>query len=61
MCKDLNSMFLEKIKESFKKYLISGSRSNEKLKILHGFIAECLEKELKRYKNGNKNYTIKKA
>ena len=39
--------FLEVIKKSFYKYLDTGSRSNEKLKILHGAIASDLHKRLK--------------
>ncbi len=35
-----NEEFLKKVKESFYKYLATGSRSNEKLKILHGAISE---------------------
>lgn len=34
-----NEEFLNKVKEAFYKYLETGSRSNEKLKILHGSIA----------------------
>lgn len=46
MNNDLNQGLLSKIKESYKKYLECGPQSNEKLKVLHGFIAKCLEKEL---------------
>ena len=41
-----NNEFLEKLKEAFYKYLETGSRSNEKLKILHGSIANDLKKHL---------------
>lgn len=41
-----NEEFLEKVKESFYKYLETGSRSNEKLKILHGAIAKDLKQRL---------------
>lgn len=41
-----NQEFLEVIKESFNKYLETHSRSNEKLKILHGKIAKDLQKRL---------------
>jgi len=41
-----NEEFLEKVKESFYKYLETGSRSNEKLKILHGAIASDISKRL---------------
>ena len=46
MNNDLNQDLLLTIKESYKKYLECGPRSNEKLVGLHGFIAKCLEKEL---------------
>ena len=41
-----NQEFLETIGNSFKKFLFTGSRSNEKLKILHGNISQDLEKRL---------------
>ena len=41
-----NAEFLEKVKEAFYKYLETGSRSNEKLKILHGAIAYDLQEKL---------------
>lgn len=41
-----NEEFLSKVKDSFYKYLDTGSRSNEKLKILHGSIAGDLQKAL---------------
>lgn len=41
-----NQEFLETIGNSFKKFLSTGSRSNEKLKILHGNISQDLEKRL---------------
>lgn len=47
-----NEEFLSLIGDSFKKYLYTGSRSNEKLKILHGGIAKDLQNRL-----GN-NYQI---
>lgn len=37
-----DNQFLEVISRSFKEFLISGSRSNKKLKILHGAIAQDL-------------------
>ncbi|HRZ19964.1 MAG TPA: hypothetical protein P5136_07980 [Methanofastidiosum sp.] len=41
-----NQKFLEIIKESFDKYLHTSSRSNEKLKILHGAIARDIKNKL---------------
>ena len=41
-----NEEFLSLIGDSFKKYLYTGSRSNEKLKILHGGIAKDLQNRL---------------
>lgn len=41
-----NQEFLTVVKDSFKKFLETGSRSNEKLKILHGAIAEDLKERL---------------
>ena len=41
-----NTEFLEQITASFKKFLCTGSRSNEKLKILHGAIASDLYERL---------------
>lgn len=41
-----NKDFLHIITEAFRAFLKSGSRSNEKLKILHGAIAEDLHKRL---------------
>ncbi|MCF1354844.1 hypothetical protein LH651_01000 [Mycoplasma hominis] len=38
--------FLEALKESFITYLSTSPRSNEKLKVLHGFIASDLQKKL---------------
>ncbi|MDR2359893.1 MAG: hypothetical protein LBD85_01245 [Oscillospiraceae bacterium] len=42
-----NSRFLEILKASFLKYLETGARSNEKLKILHGAISSDLSEKLK--------------
>lgn len=47
-----NLEFLQKVKEAFDKFLTTGSNSNEKLKILHGAIAEELQNKL-----GN-SYTV---
>lgn len=44
-----NEEFLKVIKKSFSKYLITGSRSNSKLKILHGEIARDLKERLGTY------------
>lgn len=45
--KKFNTEFLEKIKESFKVYLHKGSsRSNEKIRIIHSFVANSISKEL---------------
>jgi hypothetical protein len=41
-----NDEFLDVILRSFKKFLETGSRSNQKLKILHGSIAEDLKERL---------------
>jgi phosphotransferase system IIB component len=41
-----NNEFLDTISKSFKKFLETGSRSNQKLKILHGSIAEDLKERL---------------
>lgn len=41
-----NHEFLTVVKDSFKKFLETGSRSNEKLKILHGAIAKDLKERL---------------
>lgn len=41
-----NQQFLNKVKDSFYKYLETGSRSNEKLKILHGSIAQDIIERL---------------
>ncbi|MBR6597366.1 MAG: hypothetical protein IKK68_05385 [Paludibacteraceae bacterium] len=41
-----NHEFLSVVGDSFKKFLETGSRSNEKLKILHGAIAKDLQKRL---------------
>lgn len=41
-----NQEFLLTVKDSFKKFLETGSRSNEKLKILHGAIAKDLKNRL---------------
>lgn len=41
-----NNEFLDTISKSFKKFLETGSMSNQKLKILHGDIAEDLKKRL---------------
>src|SRR5690554_7157206 len=45
--------FLEAIKRSFLVSLETSPRSNEKLKVLHGFIAEDLQKRL------GKEYVVK--
>lgn len=42
----LNKVFLDKINDSFQVYLETGARSNEKLKVLHGFIAKALSDKL---------------
>ena len=47
-----NTTFLASISESFKKFLETGSRSNEKLKILHGDIAKDIQLKL------GPNYTV---
>jgi len=41
-----NSHFLDVLKASFLKYLETGARSNEKLKVLHGAISEDLSERL---------------
>ena len=59
MNNDLNQDLLLTIKESYKKYLETSPQSNEKLKVLHGFVAKCLEKELDKYEDENIKYSIK--
>lgn len=51
-----NTQFLECITQSFLKFLDTGSRSNEKLKILHGAIAKDL---LERLRLKDNSYQIK--
>ncbi len=41
-----NTDFLQVITSSFKRYLDTGSRSNEKLKVLHGAIAKDIKLRL---------------
>jgi hypothetical protein len=41
-----NTEFLNVVASSFKKYLETGSRSNAKLKILHGEIAKDIKERL---------------
>ena len=41
-----NEAFLSAINSSFQAYLKTGARSNEKLKVLHGFIAGALSEKL---------------
>lgn len=48
-----NDKFLEIINKAFKKFLVTGARSNEKLKILHGEIASQIQAKL------GDNYTVK--
>ncbi len=43
-----NDKFLDAISSSFKKFLETGSHSNEKLKVLHGAIASDIFEKLKR-------------
>jgi hypothetical protein len=43
---NVNCAFLDKVKESFRLYLDTGARSNEKLKPIHSFIADALKQEL---------------
>lgn len=55
----INEEFLKVLEESFKIYLNTSSRSNEKLKILHSFIANSLQDKLNQYKlSRSLNYTI---
>jgi len=42
----MNNDFLKAIKKSFIKYLQTSPRSNEKLKIIHGFVANKLKEKL---------------
>ena len=48
-----NQDFLKTITASFNKYLTTGSRSNEKLKILHGAIAKDISSRL-----NNPDFTV---
>jgi len=50
-----NSKFLDVLKSSFSKFLETGSRSNQKLKILHGAIANDLSSKLNM---PNNEYTV---
>ena len=43
---NVNCAFLDKVKESFRLYLDTGARSNEKLKPIHSFIADALKQKL---------------
>ncbi len=43
---NVNCAFLDKVKESFRLYLSTGSRSNEKLKPIHSFISDSLKTKL---------------
>lgn len=52
-----NKKFLEILKESFKVYLKTGARSNEKLKIFHGKIANDISNLLSQY-NSTNLYTV---
>jgi len=53
-----NSQFLNVLKNSFLKYLETDSRSDKKLKILHGAIAEDLFSKLQESSDTNDNYSI---
>lgn len=43
---NFNCAFLDKVKESFRLYLNTGARSNEKLKPIHAFISDALKDKL---------------
>ena len=43
----LNEKFLEQLIASFQSYLISGARSNEKLKVIHSFISDSISNKFK--------------
>ncbi len=43
---DINEKFIEIINQSYKKYLETGSRSNQKLYILHGFISKTISENI---------------
>lgn len=53
-----NLQFLEVLKKSFIKYLETGPRSNEKLKILHGAISEDLYNKLKISNDIDSEYSV---
>jgi len=53
-----NSQFLNVLKHSFMKYLDTGARSNEKLKILHGAISEDLSAKLQAGKDTMATYSV---
>ncbi|MCL2855973.1 MAG: hypothetical protein FWE21_10240 [Defluviitaleaceae bacterium] len=53
-----NEEFFDILKKSFSKYIETNARSNEKLKILHGAIAEDLHKKLSNTSNVNGNYSV---
>ena len=53
-----NSQFLDVLRRSFIKYLETGARSNEKLKILHGGISQDLSEKLRTANNTGSHYTV---
>ncbi|MDR2046919.1 MAG: hypothetical protein LBP79_03310 [Clostridiales bacterium] len=53
-----NYFFLDILKASFLKYIEKGSRSNEKLKILHGAISGDLSERLKTANDMGGHYTV---
>jgi hypothetical protein len=53
-----NSHFLNILKDSFSKYLETGARSNEKLKILHGAISQDLSEKLKAFNSAKDKYLV---
>ena len=56
-----NQKFLTVVRDSFKKFLETGSRSNEKLKILHGAIANDLLQRLGNEETIDGRYLDKKV
>ncbi|MGZ9800417.1 hypothetical protein ACXYRK_01735 [Mycoplasma sp. AC1221] len=54
----MNNKILEILKESFVSYIINGSRSNRKLRILHSQIAKDIFNKLKQLKDKNDIYKV---
>lgn len=53
-----NQTFLNVLKQSFLTYLQTHARSNEKLKVLHGQIAQDIDNKIKDKNTDKENYTV---